>query len=605
MEKRKYVVSETDLQNSLGLKGAVGRFIARRILHFLEIDKVNAIHEKYMAYDGPEFSEKVLEEVGVRYEIPEEQLKRIPENGGFITVSNHHFGSIDGLILSSVIGSRRSDYRILTTFLLALIPSLKSSFMPVDNLSKGGSAKSIQGIRMALQHIHDGGALGFFPAGEVGTYQKKDKRTAYGDAKIIEDKPWAQNIIKLIKNSGFPVIPIYFEGSNSKFFHFLGKIHPRLRTIRLIHEMMNKRGTTVKVRIGQPISPEEISKYDVPALGQYLRNRTYALQAECLPAKIKDNSLPKGAVPMAEQVPDEVIREEMASIADRIIFETGDYRCYLTTVDGIPNSMKELARLREETFRAVGEGTGKAIDTDEFDPYYHHLILWNIPNAEIVGAYRIGVGSELVKNHEGISGFYTSTMFNFAAGNEKLLSQCLELGRTFIRQKYQREVLALKLLLTGLSVSTAKFPDSRYFLGPVSISNDLPDLYKSLAVYFLQKRYSSPATKGIASPTHAFKYNFMAVNPEQLLSRIESVDDLDRLTLAISDGKYRLPVLVKKYFNYNARLICFNVDPLFYSSLDGLILLKLSEFPKNYLRSLVKVLPDDLQETILSESPLS
>ena len=346
MEKQKYVVSETDLQNSLGLKGAFGRFIARRILHFLEIDKINKLHEKYMAYDGPAFSEKILQEVGVTYEIPEEQLKRIPLEGGFITVSNHHFGSIDGLILSSVIGSIRPDYRILTTFLLALIPSLRSSFMPVDNLSKGGSAKSIQGIRMALQHIHDGGALGFFPAGEVATYQKKDKRTAYGDSKVIEDKPWAQNIIKLIKNSGFPVIPIYFEGTNSKFFHFLGKIHPRLRTIRLIHELLNKKGTHVKVRIGQPISPEEISRYDVPELGQYLRNRTYALEAECLPEKVKKAVPEIKAVPIAEQVPDEIIRKEMAAIEDRAIFEVGDYRCYLSTVDGIPHVMTELACAR-------------------------------------------------------------------------------------------------------------------------------------------------------------------------------------------------------------------------------------------------------------------
>ena len=605
MEKQKHVVSETDLQNSLGLKGAVGRFIARRIHRFLEIDKINELHEKYMAYDGPEFSEKILQEVGVTYDIPEEQLNRIPLEGGFITVSNHHFGSIDGLILSSVIGSRRPDYRILTTFLLALIPSLRSSFMPVDNLSKGGSAKSIQGIRMALQHIHDGGALGFFPAGEVATYQKKDKRTAVGNAKVIEDKPWAQNIIKLIKNSGYPVIPIYFEGTNSKFFHFLGKIHPRLRTVRLIHELLNKKGTHVKVRIGQPISAEEISRYDVPQLGQYLRNRTYALEAECLPDKVKKAVPEIKAVPIAAEVPDEIIRKEIAAIEDRAIFEVGDYRCYLSTVDGIPHVMTELARLREETFRAVGEGTGKALDTDEFDPYYHHLILWNIPNGEIVGAYRLGVGSELVKNHEGISGFYTSTMFNFAPGNEELLSQCIELGRTFIRQKYQREVLALKLLLTGLSVSTSKFTESRYFLGPVSISDDLPDLYKSLTVYFLQKKHSNPEISSIASPTHAFKPNFLAVNPDQLLNDIETVDDLDRLIMAISDGKHRLPVLVKKYFNYNARLICFNVDPLFYCSLDGLILLKLNEFPKNYLRSLVKMLPEDLQDTILNDSPLS
>ena len=602
MEKQKHVVSETELQNALGLKGAVGRFVTRRIHRLLELDKINAMHEKLMCYDGPEFSEAVLREVGATYEILPEQLARIPEEGGFITVSNHHFGSIDGLILSSVIGSKRPDYRILTTFVLALIPSLRSSFMPVDNLTKGGSAKSIQGIRMALQHIHDGGALGFFPAGEVGTYQKGAKRTAIGKKKVVEDKPWAENIIKLIKNSGFPVIPIYFEGTNSRFFHFLGRIHPRLRTVRLIHEMLNKKGTHVKVRIGQAISPEEMSKYGVPELGKYLRNRTYALEAECRPHR--EIAAQDITEPLAQPVDPEIIRQEMAGISDRILFEVGDYRVYLTTVDGIPHAFHELARLREDTFRAVGEGTGKAIDTDRFDPTFHHLILWNVPNGEIVGAYRIGVGPEVVTKY-GMGGLYTSTLFKYAPGNEETFSRCLELGRTFIQQKYQREVLGLKLLLTGISASTVQFPEARYFLGPVSISNSIPDFYKSLIVWYIEKNFTNPEVSRLASSVHSFKPDFMAVNPEQLLCKVESLDELDRLILAMSDGKYRIPVLVKKYFSYNAKLICFNVDPDFQDSLDGLILLKLSEFPKNYLKALIKVLPEGFQEKILEQSPMS
>ena len=150
-----------------------------------------------------------------------------------------------------------------------------------------------------------------------------------------------------------------------------------------------------------------------------------------------------------------------------------------------------------------------------------------------------------------------------------------------------------------------QFPEARYFLGPVSISNSIPDFYKSLIVWYLENKYTDPAVSNLASSTHSFTPDFLAVNPEQLLSKVESLDDLDRLILAISDGKYRIPVLVKKYFSYNAKLICFNVDPDFQDSLDGLILLKLSEFPKNYLKALVKVLPEDLQAAILSESPLS
>ena len=605
MEKQKYVVSETDLQNALKLKGGFGRFTTRRIHHFLEIDKINTMHEKLMANDGPAFSEAVLKEIGVTYEILPEQLKRIPEEGGFITVSNHHFGSIDGLILSSVVGGKRADYRILTTFLLALIPSLKSSFMPVDNLSGStASAKSIHGIRMALQHIHDGGALGFFPAGEVATYQKGAKRTAIGKKKVIEDKPWADNIIKLIKNSGFPVVPIYFEGTNSKFFHFLGKIHPRLRTVRLIHEMLNKKGTHVKVRIGQPISPEEISKYSVPELGKYLRNRTYALQAECL-GKTAEAVHTGFSTPIIDPVNPDLVANEMLAAEDRILFEYGDYRVYLTEPDRVPNAMKELYRLREETFRAVGEGTGNSYDTDSFDPYFQHLILWSIPNKEIVGSYRIGVGRESYDNHGGISGFYTSTLFKYSESSRSILRDSLELGRTFVRQKYQREIQSLRLLLTGLAATTLRFPEQKYFLGPVSISNDIPDFYKSLAVWFLENKASDPETKALASPTTAFIPDWLNVDPAALLNKIESIDELDKLIATLSDGKYRLPVLVKKYFNYGARLICFNVDPDFNNSLDGLILLPLKGFPKDHLKTLVKVLPQDQQELILSDSPLT
>ena len=277
-EEKVVVVSEAQMQKTLGLKGRFGRWAAKKVLHILDIDRVNDIQSRYPQLKGPDFSEKVLEEVGVRYDIPAEDLKNIPAEGGFITISNHHFGSIDGLILNAVVGARRPDYKLLTTFLLALIPSLREAFLPVDNLSGGkADARSINGIRMALRHIADGGAIGFFPAGEVATWQKKKNRRE-GGFFTIQDRPWADNITKLIKRSGLPVIPIYFEGTNSKTFHRLGLIHRRLRTVRLIHEMFNKPGTTVKVRIGKPILPAEMEGRELTELSWYLRGRCYALK---------------------------------------------------------------------------------------------------------------------------------------------------------------------------------------------------------------------------------------------------------------------------------------------------------------------------------------
>ena len=277
-EEKVVVVSEAQMQKTLGLKGKFGAWAARKVLHLLDIDRVNDIQSRHADLKGPDFSEMVLKEVGVKYDIPEEDLRNIPAEGGFITISNHHFGSIDGLILNAVVGAKRPDYKLLTTFLLALIPSLKEAFLPVDNLSGGkADARSINGIRMALRHIADGGAIGFFPAGEVATWQKKKNRRE-GGFFTIQDKPWADNIIKLIKRSNLPVIPIYFEGTNSKTFHRLGLLHRRLRTVRLIHEMFNKPGTTVKVRIGKPILPGEMEGRSIPELGWYLRARCYALK---------------------------------------------------------------------------------------------------------------------------------------------------------------------------------------------------------------------------------------------------------------------------------------------------------------------------------------
>lgn len=589
------VLEVDDLQKAIGVKGLPGRLLAKTAYRALELEKVNRVHEKYCAVSGPDFSGDVLEEVGVRYEIDPEQLDYIPREGGFITVSNHHYGSLDGMILSTVFGSIRPDYKILTTFLLSMIPALKDSFIPVDNFSTGG-ARSITGIRLALEHIAGGHPLGLFPAGEVATWQKGKNRTSLGDKQVVEDIPWADNIIKLIRKSGFPVIPVYFEGGNSRSFHVLGKIHPRLRTARLIHEVFNKPGTTIKVRIGRPILPSETQTLDLKAFGKLLRSRCYALEAQCIPAPETDSQ--SKLAPLTKPVSAELVRKELAGLEHRKLFTSGDYCAYLLSSREAPSTMKELYRLREETFRAIGEGTGLAEDTDPFDAYYRQMVLWHIPNGEIVGAYRLGFGPEIMKEHGGLPGFYSAGLYQYGDKAEPLLARSMELGRSFIVRKYQREIQPLRLLLTGLGVSVLQSPELEYYSGPVSISNEIPHFYKSLIVDYIGKNYPMPDAGRIASPTHPFETDFLSVNPDDLSIAPGNVDALDRVLVAMSDGKYRLPVLVRKYFSCGAKLVCFNVDPLFCDSLDGLIFLRYRDFPKNTLRAILRGLPDDLQDAV-------
>ena len=301
---------------------------------------------------------------------------------------------------------------------------------------------------------------------------------------------------------------------------------------------------------------------------------------------------------LAQPVPAEDIRTEMAKLDHRILFEIGDYRAYLIPTPEAPLVMRELYRLREETFRAVGEGTGHTLDTDEFDAYYHQMVLWSIPNREIVGAYRLGFGPEIMKDHGGVSGFYTSTLYKYGEKAPSLLSKTMELGRSFIVQKYQREIQPLRMLLTGLGVASLKYPEMEFFSGPVSISNDIPHLYKSLMADYIQKYFRMPDADQIATPMHSFVPDFGPLNPEDLNIPPGEIDELDITLKKLSEGKYRLPVLVRIYFECGARLVCFEVDPYFNNTLPGLIFLRYSDFPRNTTRSFLRGLPDELQDAV-------
>lgn len=589
-EDKTILLDREGLQKAIGLKGVLGRWASRILYRVLEIDNINRAHAPNCDVYGPVYSEGILREIGIAYHVPASQLDYIPAEGGFITVSNHHYGGADGLILNAMLGAKRPDLKILTTFLLSLIRNLKDGFIPVDNFSSGG-AKSVAGIREALQHIADGKPLSLFPAGEVATWQKGGKHH------VVEDKQWTLNMMKLIRRSGLPVIPVYFDGDNSPSFHRLGRIHPRLRTLRLPHEIFNKKGRTIEVRIGKPISAEEIARYTPEQLSTYLRSRCYALEAQC-----KDNPSPaeiQWKTEVAAHMDPGKIRAEIDGIQDKMLFDSGPYRVFLIRSTDAPTVMEELYRLREETFRAIGEGTGDAYDTDPYDAYYRHLILWHRENQEIAGAYRIGFGSEMMDAHGGNDAFYTASLFRYGPRAKDILPHSMELGRSFIQQKYQREILPLKLMLAGNSVATVHCPDAAYCVGPVSVSNSIPDFYKSLIVYYILKRYPLEHSEGFVSPTHPFRMDTLRVRPEELLQPLpEDIDTLDRLIATLSDGRYRVPILLKKYIAGGARIACFNVDPLFSNSLDGYIVQRLGDFPEAMLRSFMRPVPEEVSARV-------
>ena len=598
MEKPTKIINKSQLKNGLGLKGPVGDLAASLLMRILEINKLNSDYAKTCQYEGPEFSKKVLELYGITVSVPEEDLANLPE-GQIVTISNHAFGGADGLIISSIVGSLKPDYKILTNFILSLIPALKNSFMPV-NPFKGGdvSKSSFAGIKVALQHIKSGGSLGLFPAGAVSTWQRKKDRTAIRKScrPIPEDCPWSPNMAKLIRAANAPVVPIYFDGGNSFSMHLLGRIYHFLRTGRLIHELRNKRGKTLRLRIGKPIMPEEMAKFpDGASLINYLRNRVYCLEATLRPAEEPECPLAtRRERNLVQSVPKEKLEAEIATLDGKKLFENTKYVCYVADSDEIPVCMQEIGRLREEAFRAIGEGTGKALDIDKYDAWYKQMFLWNKENSDIAGAYRIGVGPEIYPAHGGIKAFYSSSLVKTGPKAGEILPVSIEMGRSFVSKEYQKDSTTLSLLLKGLLLYSAKQEKAEFCIGPASISCGYPLFYRSLIYSYFTKYHSLPDGDRLIKPVHKFKPDWLRVNPDQLLDGRElNLEEFNTLLDDISYGQYTLPALIRFYFANNAKVACFNVDPHFNDSMDAMIVNDLNNLSPRVLAMLMRNMDEE------------
>lgn len=245
------------------------------LLHFLSVDKVNAIHGKLCDTPGPDFVRRMLiDEFKIKLRIDNEYvLDNLPE-GAFITVSNHPFGALDGITLIHLISSRRPKFRVMVNMILNKISAMRPNFIAVDALASDDPAKrqvSVNGIRQALRQLKEGEPIGFFPAGAVS---KTDWRGR------LRDREWQDSIIQIIKRAKVPVIPIFFHGSNSWWFNILGHIYWPARSLRLPAEVWRKVGKEIHVSIGDPISPDEQAQHseNIEELGRFLRDKTYELR---------------------------------------------------------------------------------------------------------------------------------------------------------------------------------------------------------------------------------------------------------------------------------------------------------------------------------------
>ncbi len=582
------LIDTEDLLKAGKLNKMGGGSIARLLMMLLKFNKINRVYSKTYDKDGMKFIYALINELEINYEINDEEIIRIPEKGPFVTVSNHPYGGIDGLLLLDAITKRRPDFKVIANFLLKRIEPISDYILPVNPFENHKDSKSsISGIKKALAHLKAGSPLGIFPAGEVSTYN--DEWTE------ITDCQWQNSAIKFIKNSGVPVVPVYFQGSNSKIFHLLGMIHPVLRTIKLPSELFNKKNKLIKIRIGNPVSVKEQEEFtDTFKYGRFLRAKTYSLGTTLEIKKFFSYSLKRSPAeePVIDPVSVEKILEDIEKLEDFLLFKSENFSVYCAPSLVMPNITTEIGRLREITFRNVGEGTNRKIDIDEFDLYYHQLFVWDENLKQIAGAYRAGKGKDIIDRY-GLQGLYIQSLFRINRKFIPVLQECIELGRSFIAKNYQKKPLPLFLLWKGILYFLIKNPDYRYLIGPVSISSRFSDFSKGVIIKFIKENYFNNELAQYIKPRHKFRVKPGDVDTDIILGDSKDISKLDKFIKDIEPSNYTVPVLLKKYLKQSGKIIGFNIDPKFNNALDGLLILDLYDVPIETITALSKEIKDE------------
>jgi putative hemolysin len=570
------LVSKPDFIKAANLKKLHLEKAAGPLMKLTGIHRLNQLYDDLQELQGIEFIDALLNELQIEVEFDESELSKIPETGPFITISNHPFGLLDGLILIKLVAARRPDFKVMANFMLNQVESVADFFITVNPFkNEKGPLASLAGTKQCLLRLEEGSPIGIFPAGEVSTLSSKWRG--------ITDRAWQPTALKLIQRAEVPVIPFYFQGQNSALFHLVGLIHPMLRTVALPSEMLKKKNANIRVRVGQPISVREQKEFeDIERYGRYLKARTYSLGSalKVNPFFRKKSLIPEEGEPIAPPMPTEAIVAEIEQIRPHaLLLSKQEFEIFTAEAWEIPHILQEIGRLREITFREVNEGTLHARDLDEYDLYYLHLFLWDKEAKKIAGAYRIGLGNVIFEEY-GKNGFYLSSLFRIKDEFNIYLRSAIELGRSFVLGDYQRKRLPLYLLWKGIHTLIENSDELRYVIGPVSISNHYSKLSKRFMVAFIKKFYFDEELAKHIKPRKRFRSKITDGHLSDLLE--DMPNDLKKVDKVIADmepAHFRLPVLLKKYIHQNARIIGFNIDPKFNNALDGLMILDMQDLP--------------------------
>ncbi len=523
------------------------------------------------------FIRSFLDASRIRVQVPESELSRIPAMGGCVILGNRLFGPADPILLIHAISSVRKDVVVLTSYDYGAHPELHDS-ISLLNIEETEEKLLLQ-FEALLQEDK---VVVVFPA-QQGTISRIT-------GNIVMDKRWHPKLMKVVFLLRQPIVPVYLRTDSvinlmhSKTFSF--------DRMTAFFKDLNASEKSVNIRIGKPIMDEVKSTFvRADHFGRYVRAKLYALgsplQVNTLFSVTRNAGRTVERQLIEPPTDGAILEKELAALpsANRLITQ-GNFDVFIAAAQSVPITLKEIGRQREITFRAVGEGTGHALDLDEYDMYYHQLILWDREARKIAGGYRIGFGHEIMELY-GKRGFYLHSLFKFKQPMNRILEQSIELGRSYVTPEYQKARLPLFLLWKGILAVLLQNIGYRYLIGPVSISNEYSNFSRQLIVSFIKKYYWNTDLAQHVKPRKAFRPAKGDLDIEAIMGHLgHELHEIDRAIEEVEPQSFKLPVLIKKYIKQEAKIIGFNVDPNFSNVLDGLILLDMMDIPIETLENL-------------------
>ncbi|CAM4254178.1 lysophospholipid acyltransferase family protein [Pseudoalteromonas byunsanensis] len=543
------------LEQSPKVKGLVKKGLG----YLLHEQEFVAFADTYPHLQGIEFVEQVLDELDFDARYKPKQIEHIPSEGGLVIVANHPIGSLDALALIRVITKVRPDLKVVANRMLMSITPMHSLLLPVDNLSGTSQKQELANIQ---EHLKQEGALLIFPAGEVSRLSPTG----------IKDCKWNSGFLRMAKKANCPILPVYIKAKNSPLFYGTSMIYKPLASLLLVKEMFKQRQKSLEFEIGASIPPESylIENLKDKEIVGLIRKQLYRLSS-------------KKTLPLKTRTPIAVseCRKELKKALEtcELLGQTHDgMQIYLYQYQGSSVIFRELGRLREIAFRAVGEGSGKRRDIDKYDMHYQHLVLWDPSQLELVGAYRLASAKQVLKDY-GQQGLYTDSLFNYSDKMQPYFQHGLELGRSFVQPKYWGRK-SLDYLWYGIGAFIKRYPEHRYLFGAVSLSNSLPDEAKAMLVYHYSHYFSSLPSH--AEPKNEYKLTSQQISQYQELFDGEDMkEDFAELKHVLANMGAQVPTLFKQYTelceNDGANFLCFSIDPDFNNCIDGLVLVDLTK----------------------------